>query len=62
LGTSLRPADAFPPDEVSDGFDTIGATLAIPPSRLESYESAAQLLVDGRCSALKAAPTPSTPS
>lgn len=46
LGTSLRPADAFPPDEVSDGFNTIGATLAIPPSRLESYESAAQLLVD----------------
>jgi hypothetical protein len=46
LGTSLRPADAFPPDEVSDGFDTIGATLAIPPSRLESYESAAQSLVD----------------
>jgi hypothetical protein len=46
LGTSLRPADAFPPDEVSDGFDTIGATLAIPPSRFESYEAAAQSLVD----------------
>ncbi len=46
LGTSLRPADAFPPDEVSDGFNTIGATLAIPPSRLESYEAAAQSLVD----------------
>jgi hypothetical protein len=46
LGTSLRPADAFPPDEVSDGFNTIGSTLAIPPSRLESYEAAAQSLVD----------------
>ena len=46
LGTSLRPADAFPPDEVSDGFDTIGSTLAIPPSRFESYESAARSLVD----------------
>ncbi len=46
LGTSLRPADAFPPDEVSDGFNTIGSTLAIPPARLESYEAAAQSLVD----------------
>ena len=46
LGTSLRPAEAFPPDEVSDGFNTIGSTLAIPPSRMESYESAAQSLVD----------------
>jgi hypothetical protein len=46
LGTSSRPADAFPPDEVSDGFNTIGSTLAIPPSRFESYEAAAHSLID----------------
>src|SRR5688500_3064761 len=31
LGVELRPADAFPDDDVGYGFDTVGDVLTIPP-------------------------------
>ena len=46
LGTSLRPADAFPQDESSNGFDTIGDTLSISPVHAEQFESSAVKLVE----------------
>jgi hypothetical protein len=46
LGTASRPADAFPADEISDGFDTIGEYLAFSPLHAEQMEAATARLVD----------------
>ena len=46
LGTALTPAHAFPADGVSDGFDTIGATLGVSPVLAQQLVSAASTLAD----------------
>jgi hypothetical protein len=44
LGTSLRPADDFPADDHSYGFDNIADALTISPTQLELYARAAESL------------------
>jgi hypothetical protein len=44
LGVDLRPADDFPADSHSYGFDNIADVLSISPLQLELYERAAELL------------------
>ena len=44
LGTALRPADDFPADDHSYGFDDIADVLTISPLQLELYERAADAL------------------
>ena len=44
LGTSLTPADDFPADDVSEGFDNISAVLSISPVQVELYHRAAVAL------------------
>ncbi len=46
LGTSLTPASAFPPDETSLGFDTLGGTLLDQPERQQAYLSASSDLIN----------------
>jgi hypothetical protein len=46
LGTELRPADAFPPDGESDGFDNMAETLQLTPTLLDGYYAAARTVVD----------------
>jgi hypothetical protein len=41
IGLNLRPADDFPADEMSFGFDNIGSALTISPAHLEKYFDAA---------------------
>lgn len=44
LGDTSRPADAFPPDEKSAGFDNQATTLVVSPLLAEEYLSAAENL------------------
>jgi hypothetical protein len=46
IGLDLRPADDFPLDDVSDGFDTQGEVLSLPPLLLERYLDAASRILD----------------
>jgi Protein of unknown function (DUF1592)/Protein of unknown function (DUF1588)/Protein of unknown function (DUF1595)/Protein of unknown function (DUF1587)/Protein of unknown function (DUF1585) len=46
LGTMARPADAFPADEVSEGFASIGEYLAFSPLHAEQMEAASAQLID----------------
>ena len=46
LGVDMTPADNFPPDEISEGFDTIGDVLTVPPILAERYLESAKVLVD----------------
>lgn len=46
LGTALRPAEAFPPDGESDGFDNISEVLQLTPGLLDGYYRAARVVVD----------------
>ena len=46
LGSSLTPASAFPPDETSLGFDTLGGTLLDQPERQQAYLSASSDLIN----------------
>jgi len=45
LGTNLRLAEDFPPDDTGHGFDNIGDVLSLSPLHLELYERAADRLV-----------------
>ena len=45
LGTTLRPADAFPPDDRGYGYDNIADVLSLSPLQLELYYNAAATLV-----------------
>ena len=45
-GLELNLADAFPADDVGNGFDNIGDVLAIPPVLLEKYLDAAQTVAE----------------
>jgi hypothetical protein len=42
LGTTLRPSDSFPTDDVGYGFDNIGDVLSLSPLQLELYQKAAR--------------------
>jgi hypothetical protein len=42
LGTSLRPADSFPPDSATNGFDNVAAGLTLTPTLMDLYASAAR--------------------
>ncbi|RPI76726.1 MAG: DUF1587 domain-containing protein, partial [Planctomycetaceae bacterium] len=42
LGIDLRPADAFPSDEVGAGFDNNGDVLSLSPMLVEKYLDAAE--------------------
>jgi Protein of unknown function (DUF1592)/Protein of unknown function (DUF1588)/Protein of unknown function (DUF1587)/Protein of unknown function (DUF1585)/Protein of unknown function (DUF1595) len=44
FGTSTTPADAFPPDEVSDGFNNNALLLTVSSLHAEKYMEAAELL------------------
>ena len=44
LGTSLRPADDFPTDDQSYGFDNIADVLSVSPVQVELYHRAAVTL------------------
>ncbi len=46
LGIDLKPADAFPSDDVGYGFDHIGDVLSMPPVLLERYLAAAEKVVE----------------
>lgn len=46
LGTALRPADAFPPDSESNGFDNQVDALQLTPTLLDQYYSTARLVID----------------
>ncbi|HEY8376044.1 MAG TPA: DUF1595 domain-containing protein, partial [Nannocystis sp.] len=45
LGTSQRPADSFPADDFSLGFDNIADVLSTSPLQAELYERAAEALI-----------------
>lgn len=42
LAVDFKPADDFPPDEISFGFDNIGDALTISPVLMEKYLDAAE--------------------
>ena len=42
FGLDLRPADAFPSDEVGAGFDNNGDVLSLSPMLIEKYIAAAE--------------------
>jgi len=44
LAVNFKPADDFPPDEVSFGFDNIGDALTISPVLMEKYLDAAEAI------------------
>ena len=46
FGTALRPADAFPADDFSVGFDNIAAALTVSSLHFELYEKASDDLLD----------------
>lgn len=46
LGTSQRPADRFPADDLGYGYDNIADVLSLSPVLLEMYYGAAEALVN----------------
>jgi hypothetical protein len=46
IGIDLRPADQFPADDVSEGFDNQAEALSLPPLLFEKYLEAAERIVD----------------
>ncbi len=67
LGTALRPADAFPADDVSYGFDNIAAVLSVSSVQVELYQRAAiALAADALANApqtvLQCEPDPADPA
>lgn len=46
LGVSIRPADAFPIDDVGYGFDNIGDVLSLSPMLMEKYLHAAEQVAE----------------
>lgn len=46
LGTAQRPAQGFPPDDVTSGFDVVAAGLSVSPLLVELYDQAAASLAD----------------
>ena len=46
VGIDLRPADAFPSDDLGYGFDNNGDVLSMPPLLMEKYLAAADSVLD----------------
>jgi hypothetical protein len=46
LGTELRPADDFEPDDPAYGFDNVADALRMSPLLAELYQTAAEQLID----------------
>lgn len=46
LGTELTPADSFPPDSATEGFDNIADSLRLSPTLFELYTKAARQVVN----------------
>ena len=46
LAVELRPADSFPPDSASEGFDNLADGLTLTPSQMDLYAIAARELAD----------------
>lgn len=46
LGTSQRPADQFPSDDIGYGFDNVAQVLSVSAPHIERYLRAAESLVD----------------
>jgi hypothetical protein len=46
IGLDLHLAEAFPSDDVGEGFDNIGDVLSLPPLLLEKYLDAANQVLD----------------
>jgi hypothetical protein len=46
VGLDLHPADDFPLDDVSEGFDTLGDVLSLPPLLLDKVVDAADRILD----------------
>lgn len=46
FGSELRPADAWPGDEVDLGFDTVGRAISTSPLHVELMESSSEALVN----------------
>ncbi len=46
LGTSLTPADTFPPDSNLDGFDNLAEGLSLSPALMDLYTGAARDLAE----------------
>lgn len=46
LGTALRPAADFPPEDSTFGFDNVAGALTISPLQARLYDAAAAALVD----------------
>ncbi len=46
LGTAMRPADAFPPDSESNGFDNQIDALQLTPTLLDQYYTSARAVID----------------
>lgn len=46
LGTAMRPADAFPPDSESNGFDNQVDALQLTPTLLDQYYTSARAVID----------------
>jgi Protein of unknown function (DUF1592)/Protein of unknown function (DUF1588)/Protein of unknown function (DUF1587)/Protein of unknown function (DUF1595)/Protein of unknown function (DUF1585) len=45
LGTTTKPADAFPPDDRGLGFDNIADVLTVSPVHVQLYQSTAETLI-----------------
>jgi Protein of unknown function (DUF1592)/Protein of unknown function (DUF1588)/Protein of unknown function (DUF1585)/Protein of unknown function (DUF1587)/Protein of unknown function (DUF1595) len=50
VGVRFYPADDFPADDTSDGFDTIGGVLSVSPTLIEKYLNAAETAVESATS------------
>jgi hypothetical protein len=46
LGTTLTPGTAFPSDDLGAEFTTVGSSLSLSPTYVQSYENAAFTLMD----------------
>ncbi len=46
VGAYFRPADDFPADDTSEGFDTISGVLSVSPTLIEKYLCAAESIVE----------------
>ncbi|WP_437187206.1 DUF1592 domain-containing protein [Planctomicrobium sp. SH668] len=46
LSIDFKPADSFPSDDTSHGFDNIGDVLSVPPLLIEKYLAAAEEIAD----------------
>jgi hypothetical protein len=46
LGTKLTPADDFPADDISYGFDNIADVLTTSPLHVELYDRSAEILIE----------------